>query len=219
MIYPKNSTIEIYSNANGLTDKEFITSVYLSEIATLIREEPRKIIAIIRLARIELPKNPTRKQITNTLIDGLFQNPTLRTQLSKLIAKEQKGQKVANIKKYATFMKADYSNTSGPVQPDLSGSTNTLNNLINSVGNVGEGAAAGTQAGGPVGAVIGVLAGLTESIFDYKGSKLDAETSAQQYKLEILNQIRDGEKPNYTPYIVLGSVLLVGVVVLIVALR
>tara|TARA_B100000963_G_scaffold8974_2_gene7075 strand:- start:8397 stop:9032 length:636 start_codon:yes stop_codon:yes gene_type:complete len=211
MIYPKNSTIEIYSNANGLTDREFITQVYLSEIASLIRDQPRKVIAILRLARVELPPNPTRKQITNTLIDRLFDNPKLRTELSKLVASAQEGRK--------TPFKPTYSNDTGGEPANLSGSVNTLNQLVNSVGNVGEGAAAGASAGGPVTAVIGVLAGLTESIFDWKGAKLDAETQANKYKLEILEQIRAGEKPNYTPYIVLGSVLLVGVIVLIVALR
>tara|TARA_R100000900_G_scaffold140069_2_gene120160 strand:- start:10515 stop:11141 length:627 start_codon:yes stop_codon:yes gene_type:complete len=207
MIYPKNSTIEIYSNATGLTDKQFMTSVYLSELATLIKDEPQKIISALKKSDFSVSKNPTRREITNTLVDGMFQSPELRNKITNLLAKENAQIKSKALRRYTE----SYSGTNG--------SSSTGANLQNTANNLLEGGAAGAQAGGPVTAVVGVLAGLTESIFDWKASENNAEVESNKYKLEILNKISGGDKKNYVPLIIIGGVLLVGTIVLIFALR
>ena len=259
MIYPKNSIVEIYSNASGLTDKEFVTEVYMSELATIIKDNPKAIIRVLRKSGVNVPSTITRRQLTSLLIDKLFELPKLRENIGILLGtinahgrgasegfKKRALQNFVNANgySYADIFEPDPALSSGTTgggttgggggfnigeffgdifsggsSNPLSGNVNTGQQLGNTAGNLAEGTSAGAQAGGPVGAVIGALVGLTESIFDWKGAKLDAETSAQQYKLQILNQIRDGEKPNYTPYIVLGSVMLVGLVVLVVAVK
>ena len=211
MIYPKNSTIERYSNATGLTDKQFMTNVYLSELATLIKDEPQKIISALKKSDLPVSKNPTRRELTNTLVDGMFQSPQLRNQITNLLAAENAQLKSKALKRYTDT----YSGTTG----GLSGNPSTSANLQNTANNLLEGGAAGAQAGGPVTAVVGVLAGLTESIFDWKASENNAEVESNKYKLEILNKISGGDKKNYVPLIIIGGVLLVGTVVLIFALR
>lgn len=207
MIYPKNSTIEIYSNATGLTDKQFMTNVYLSELATLIKDEPQKIISALKKSDLQVSKNPTRRELTNTLVDGMFQSPQLRNQITNLLAAENAQSKSKALKRYTET----YSGTNG--------GASTGANLQNTANNLLEGGTAGAQAGGPVTAVVGVLAGLTESIFDWKASENNAEVESNKYKLEILNKISGGDKKNYVPLIIIGGVLLVGTVVLIFALR
>ena len=96
---------------------------------------------------------------------------------------------------------------------------NVGSELQNTGGNLLQGTSAGAQAGGPVGAIIGAVVGLTESIFDWKSSKLDAEAQANAYKLEIFDKVSQGEKKNYTPLIIVGVTLLLGTIVLVFALR
>ena len=103
--------------------------------------------------------------------------------------------------------------------PDLSGGVNIGAELGNSAGNVAGGTAAGAQAGGPVGAIIGAVVGLTESVFDWKTSKTNAETEANKYKLAIFEKVSEGGKRNYTPLIIIGGVLVIGTIVLIFALK
>lgn len=238
MIYPKYASYEIYSNSTGLTDKQFIISVYLDEIATLVRESPKKIVKILRRSKIPLSDNPTRRELINKLIDGVYVNPTLRLELAKLIAKEnapfaldlikQRKQKDIEFARNLNFMSSnkgfEYNYFQDNVgdgfgNVDLSGSVNVGQELGNTAGNVGGGVAAGAQAGGPVGAIIGAVVGLTESIFDWKSSKLDAETQADAYKLAIFEKVSQGEKKNYTPLIIVGVTLLLGTIVLVFALR
>ena len=222
MIYPRYATYEIYSNADGLTDKQFIVSVYIDEVATLIREEPQKVVRILRRSNVPVSPNPTRREIINKLIDNVYINKCLREELSLLLAQENSKNSKLSIKpkiqkdsKLVRTLNGTTSNSNG----NLSGKVNVGQQLGNTAGNVGEGVAGGAQAGGPIGAIIGAVVGLTESVFDWKASKNVAEAEANKYKLEIFNKVSEGQKRNYTPLIIIGSVLLLGTIVLIFALR
>tara|TARA_R110002050_G_scaffold254746_3_gene393349 strand:- start:4094 stop:4756 length:663 start_codon:yes stop_codon:yes gene_type:complete len=219
MIYPKGSIYDIYSNAEGLTDKEFIIRVYLDEVATLIRNEPKKIQYLFIESGIKAPKQPTRRELVNILIDNVYTSKKLRESLSKLLAREnaQSKRRATSTDKVilADYLSENYQNIYG----GLEGNVNILDQLGNSASNVAGGAGAGAQAGGGIGAIIGTVLGLTESVFDWKTAKSDAEVQAQRYKLEIFSKISEGKKTNYTPIVVVGSVLLIGTVVLVFALK
>jgi hypothetical protein len=222
MIYPKYSTYNVYSNAEGLTDKEFITNVYIDEIATLVRDEPFKIVKILRASKVPVSTNPTRRELINKLIDNVYVNKTLREELAMLIAAEQ----IANIPKSAYKRKNRGTDSSISKSanfmdnpPDLSGGINIGAQLGDTAGNVAGGVSGGAQAGGPVGAIIGAVVGVTESVFNWKTAKTNAETEANKYKLAIFEKVSEGGKRNYTPLIVIGGVLLIGTVVLIFALK
>ena len=217
MIYPKNSTYNIYSNAEGLTDKEFIKNVYIDEIATLIRDETIKIVKILRASKVPVSTNPSRRELINKLIDNVYVNAKLREQLALLISYEQ----IANLPKGKSGIKRKLKKPLNFMDnpPDLSGGINVGAQLGDTAGNVAGGTAAGAQAGGPVGAIIGAVVGVTESVFNWKTAKTNAETEANKYKLAIFEKVSEGEKRNYTPLIVIGGVLLIGTVVLIFALK
>lgn len=223
MIYPKNSTYNIYSNAEGLTDKEFIKNVYIDEISTLIRDEPIKIVKILRASKVPVSTNPSRRELINKLIDNVYVNPKLRKELAMLLANEQ----IANLPKSA-LKKQRKSGIDSSIKkpsnfmdnpPDLSGGIDLGAQLGDTAGNVAGGVSGGAQAGGPIGAIIGAVVGVTESVFNWKTAKTNAETEANKYKLAIFEKVSEGGKRNYTPLIVIGGVLLIGTVVLIFALK
>ena len=90
----------------------------------------------------------------------------------------------------------------------------------NAIENVGEGASQGA-GGGIWGVVIGTVGGVTESIFDWKTSKVDQETANQQAKMSLYEKLLAGKggKTNWMPIVVVGGVLLLGGIVVYFTLK
>tara|TARA_Y100000114_G_scaffold156344_1_gene183212 strand:- start:935 stop:1534 length:600 start_codon:yes stop_codon:yes gene_type:complete len=198
MIYPKYAIYDVYSNMNGLKNEMLSKDVYLDTVATLIREQPKEIIALLRQSDVNVPRNPTKRQITNLLVKNLYISPQLRRNLSELIV-------------YTRIKPAHLKFVDGP----SAGET-----LTNTAGNVGQGVQGGAAAGGPIGAIIGAVVGLTESIFDYSGAKKEAETESERTRLTLFTKIVDGKrKINPIPFIIIGVVLILGGVIIVYALK
>lgn len=84
---------------------------------------------------------------------------------------------------------------------------------------IGSSTASGAQSGGIFGVIAGAIIGTITASFDFAKNKNKAKINEEQYKRQLMNDIYDEPKTNWTPIIIVGGVLLVGGIVAFLTLK
>lgn len=85
---------------------------------------------------------------------------------------------------------------------------------------VGQGISTGTQSGGWIGAIIGGVIGAVDAGFSWGAASKDAKAQKERDRTKLIDSLTgDDGKVNVVPVVIIGSVLLVGAVVIVLALN
>tara|TARA_R110000787_G_scaffold44415_8_gene109029 strand:- start:543 stop:899 length:357 start_codon:yes stop_codon:yes gene_type:complete len=84
---------------------------------------------------------------------------------------------------------------------------------------IGKATAAGTQSGGWIGAIVGAIIGSVDAAFGVGTAKKRAKIEEERYRQELIGELFEEKKTNFTPIYIIGGVLLVGGIVTYFALK
>jgi hypothetical protein len=89
MQYRKHNFYHNFTTAVGC-DKETAWEILVNEINELVVDQPSKVIAILKTSGVSVSSNPSASKLTSTVIDQIYTNKQLRTQLVSLITQRHK---------------------------------------------------------------------------------------------------------------------------------
>lgn len=218
--------IQNITHAHKSKDKSLQRDILLDEVAQLIETHPLVLIGALQESGCDVCQGASKKELIDATVDNLSYNPSFRNKIPLLIVANKSGalkKAIAQTKKQG-FSSADgkakdfFGNIWGKVSTMFKGSSKRPDEY--SLEPVGEGAMQGS-GGGIWGVVIGTVGGVTESIFDWKTSKIDQETANQQAKMSLYEKLLAGKggKTNWMPIVVVGGVLLLGGIVVYFTLK
>lgn len=112
-----------------------------------------------------------------------------------------------------SLTETDWSNLGGRGRMDAKGEAQKAGTTIASA------TAAGTQSGGWIGAIVGAVVGSINAGFGLGTAKKRAKIDEEKYRQELIGELFEEPKTNWTPIYIVGGVLLVGGVVTYFALK
>lgn len=183
---------ELMSNFGGSIkskDSEMTKDIVFSEIRKILETNPSILIEGLNKSGISTPKNVSKKQLINLVVENLYSNNKFQKKISEIIANGHND-------KYSNF---------------------DLGSLVEGGTDATKKTAEGAAGGGVVGAVAGAIGSIFGTVGKFKDAKTQKEADKQKLMLAILQG--DEKKTNYVPIIIISSILIVGGIIAFVALK
>lgn len=189
-----------WANASGSGNQDFQRDVLLDEIARVIELDRPKIISLLKESGYAISPKAPKKEVIDKTVSALFRSNQFKADVTKLIVQ-------TNIPKYSNADGEFLGKIKGFFSGNKSGNTNPE----------GSASGAGSGASGPVGAIASAIG----SIFNFATTSKQQKIQEQQAKQELYNKLltENDNKTNWTPIIIVGSVLVIGTIVVFFAMR
>lgn len=191
-----------WANASGSGNQDFQRDVLLDEIARVIELDRPKIISLLKESGYAISPKASKKEVIDKTVSALFRSNQFKADVTKLIVQ-------TNIPKYSNADGEFLDKIKGFFNKDKGGRIDEMPR--------GSASGAGAGASGTVGAIASAIG----SIFNFATTSKQQKIQEQQAKQELYNKLltENDNKTNWTPIIIVGSVLVIGTIVVFFAMR
>lgn len=177
----------------------------LKQIAELIKNGPIYVAGALDHSSVFIENPYDKRELVDKVAYNLVHNPQFQQDINVVLAAKELGR--------LDILSGDYSNLGGKGKVDVKGQVKETGKMI------GKATQAGTQVGGWIGAIVGAVVGVISSSFSWAGAKKRAKIEEEQYKQDLVKEVFEPPKRNWTPILVVGGVLIVAAVVTLYALK
>lgn len=184
-------------------DKYRNKKVVLKTIAQLIKSKPLYVVSALRHSNVFI-ENPNNKiELAEKVAHSLVNNLQFHKNIGLVIASQEVG-------KLNLLTDNDFSNLGGKGEIDYKAES------IRGGMAIGRGASSGKE---PITVIIGAIVGGIDAVFGFARAKKTALSEEEQYRQELIGELFEEQKTNWTPIYIVGGVLLVGGIVTFFALK
>lgn len=177
--------------------------VALRKIGRLIKFHPLYVASALKHSDVFIENPYNKRELVDKVAENLATNRKFIKNIGLVVALNEAG-------RLNELDQNGFSNIGGRYNVD------TGEQLLETGKKIGSGAASGKD---PITVIIGAVVGAIDATFSWLGAKKKSEIDKERYKRELISEIYEKPKTNWTPILIVGGVLIVAAVVTFYTLK
>jgi len=199
---------ELQQKNNNVEQRKYSDKKYvLNKIAQIIKTNPLLIASILKDSNVFIENPYDKRELVEKVAYNLAYNVSFPKKIGLVLGNNEVNKELLKVNDL------EFSNLGGYGKVDKKGEAGKF------IKTLGSSTASGAQSGGWVGAIIGAIAGAVDASFGAGSAKKKAKKDEEKYRQELLLEVFEEPKKNWTPIIIVGSVLLISAVVILLVFK